>query len=326
MRDWWPAGCAWPDGPLRTRRAPRVSYSLPQDCHGWDSCDLSDCREQWGGQRTFPDAETPVPRPLPRLPRPGRPALVALAALSLLVAAAPLRAARLRGHPGRHVVGVADGRSGGLAQSRPGHRRDGRRDRPGGRGRTGPGRRTSYRRRGRRALRGLRRRALLPGPGLDRRVRGGREPAVGGSRRRGPGHGTAERTGDLDAAGMLARRQQQTPAERAAADRRELTAAARAVDKVMELRARDPGPWRCPTAPRRAGQAGHARTPGASPSSTSRPEPRSTQNKTYWCGPATAAGDRAGAGASAARTSAYWARRLGTTIGRHRDHRPWCAS
>ena len=132
-----------------------------------------------------------------------------------------------------------------------------------------------------------------------------------------------ERTGDLDAAGLLARATSRTSTARTEADRAELTAAARAVGKVWVLRHEIQGvPLPDGFAERHPEVAGAADSridarggfggsyPTRSKILTSKVA--QAQNQTYWCGPATM--QAIGWGSQQKRkTQAYWARRLGTT-------------
>ncbi|MDF1603264.1 C39 family peptidase [Nocardioides sp. YIM 152315] len=133
---------------------------------------------------------------------------------------------------------------------------------------------------------------------------------------------TRTTTGDLDAAAALARVARMAPAERAAAERAELTAAARAVAKVWLLRHELQGT----PLPR----GFRARHPEARATDTARATVRRTaadyprrskilrwrhareQNRTYWCGPATMQAIAWG-WQDRVRTQRHWARRLGTT-------------
>ncbi|WP_101523254.1 hypothetical protein [Nocardioides houyundeii] len=120
--------------------------------------------------------------------------------------------------------------------------------------------------------------------------------------------GRVERTGDLDAAGLLERRRRMTPTERAAADRRELEAAARAVDKVRLLRAEVQGrPLPDGTLGRPKKAREHARRASILTSRRSR-----EQNQVYWCGPATAQSIAWG-WRKRRQDQRVWAKRLGTT-------------
>ncbi|MFC7725832.1 hypothetical protein ACFQW6_12005 [Nocardioides sp. GCM10028917] len=129
----------------------------------------------------------------------------------------------------------------------------------------------------------------------------------------------AERTGDLDADGLLARAQSRTSTARTEAERAELTMAARSVGKVWMLRHEIQG------VPLPEGFA--ARHPELAVGIDSRggfgesyPERSKilsskvaqAQNTTYWCGPATM--QAIGWGAQEKRKNqSYWARRLGTS-------------
>ncbi|WP_210439165.1 hypothetical protein [Nocardioides xinjiangensis] len=128
-----------------------------------------------------------------------------------------------------------------------------------------------------------------------------------------------ERTGDLDAGGLLARAERRTPAARTEAERAELEMAARSVDKVWLLRHEIQGvplpdgfTERHPEAAAGLDARGGfgASYPTRSKILTS--TVARAQRRTWWCGPATmqaigwsAQGER--------RTQSYWARRLGTT-------------
>ncbi|MBS2936186.1 hypothetical protein KDN32_00335 [Nocardioides sp. J2M5] len=130
-----------------------------------------------------------------------------------------------------------------------------------------------------------------------------------------------ERTGDLDAAGLLARGARRSTSERAAADRAELTAAAQAVGKVWMLRheiqgvelpadfaARHPEVATGTDLQARGGFGGSY--PERSKILTSKVA--QAQNQTWWCGPATM--QAIGWAAQGKRKNqSYWARRLGTT-------------
>jgi hypothetical protein len=128
-----------------------------------------------------------------------------------------------------------------------------------------------------------------------------------------------ERTGDLDADGLLARAESRTSTARTAAERAELTMAARSVGKVWMLRHEIQG------VPLPEGFA--ARHPEVTPRTDARggfgqsyPERSKilsskvaqAQNNTYWCGPT--AMQAIGWGSQGRRKNqSYWARRLGTT-------------
>jgi hypothetical protein len=138
-----------------------------------------------------------------------------------------------------------------------------------------------------------------------------------------------ERTGDLDLADILRRAAALSPAERAARERAELTAAARSVAKVWMLRHDIQG------VPLPAGfakahpEAGLSARSGAT-SATSTTTQRKThadypsvgrvlsrkrvksQNRTYWCGPTTMQMIAWG-WQDRRRSQAHWAGRLGTT-------------
>ena len=129
-----------------------------------------------------------------------------------------------------------------------------------------------------------------------------------------------ERTGDLDADGMLARAQGRTSTERTEAERAELTMAAQSVGKVWLLRHEIQGvPLPDDFAARHPEVAGadvQARGgfgesyPTRSKILTSKVA--QAQNTTYWCGPATM--QAIGWSAQGKRKNqSYWARRLGTT-------------
>ena len=128
-----------------------------------------------------------------------------------------------------------------------------------------------------------------------------------------------ERTGDLDADGLLARAQSRTSTARTEAERDELTMAARSVGKVWMLRHEIQGvPLPEGFAERHpevaAGieaRGGFGRSyPERSKILTSKVA--QAQNTTYWCGPATM--QAIGWGSQGKRKNqSYWARRLGTT-------------
>ena len=130
---------------------------------------------------------------------------------------------------------------------------------------------------------------------------------------------TTERTGDLDADGLLARARSRTSTARTEAERAELTMAARSVGKVWMLRheiqgvplpegfaARHPE-----VTARNDARGGFGESyPERSKILTSKVAP--AQNMTYWCGPATM--QAIGWGSQGKRKNqSYWARRLGTT-------------
>jgi len=135
-----------------------------------------------------------------------------------------------------------------------------------------------------------------------------------------PTFGRTERTGDLDADGLLARAESRTAAARTEAERAELTMAARSVGKVWMLRHEIQGvPLPDGFAERhpevaavdveaRGGFGGSY--PTRSKILTSKVA--QAQNQTYWCGPATM--QAIGWGSQGTRKNqSYWARRLGTT-------------
>jgi hypothetical protein len=123
-----------------------------------------------------------------------------------------------------------------------------------------------------------------------------------------------ERTGDLDADGLMARAGRRTSTERADAERAELTAAARAVGKVWLVRHEIQGiplpdgfAARHPEASTRTFGKAYPRKAKILTSSVSR-----SQRRTYWCGPG--AMQAIGWGSQGTRKNqSYWARRLGTT-------------
>lgn len=127
-----------------------------------------------------------------------------------------------------------------------------------------------------------------------------------------------ERTGDLDADGVLARDTRRTTRERTDAERAELTMAAQSVGKVWMLRHEIQGielpadfaerhPEVAGTNPR----GGFGGTyPSKSKILTSKVA--QAQNETWWCGPATM--QAIGWSSQGTRKNqSYWARRLGTT-------------
>ena len=131
------------------------------------------------------------------------------------------------------------------------------------------------------------------------------------SQRPGP---RREKTGDLDAAALLARATGRSEAARIRAERAELTAAAESVGKVWMLRHEIQG-TPLPAGFAQAHPEINPRTLG-----DNHPERFSiikgsrsrSQNRTYWCGPATL--QAIGWGSSKERTDqAVWARRLRTT-------------
>lgn len=134
-----------------------------------------------------------------------------------------------------------------------------------------------------------------------------------------------EQTGDLDATAALRRTLRMDRAQRAAAERAELTAAARSVAKVWLLRHEIQGTplpddflARHPEA--RAPATASARTAARTKTASDYPR-RSTvlhgrdareQRRTYWCGPTTMQAIASGWHGEA-RRQRYWAHRLGTT-------------
>lgn len=119
-----------------------------------------------------------------------------------------------------------------------------------------------------------------------------------------------ETTGDLDPLAALARTAGLTASEREAADRAELTEAARAVPKVWELR-RDLEGVKVPehlrdSLPQRRVSRTYPRR-----STVMRARHASAQVRTYWCGPATI--QMIGNSAGKRRNQAFWSRRLRTT-------------
>jgi len=128
-----------------------------------------------------------------------------------------------------------------------------------------------------------------------------------------------ERTGGLDADGLLARTERRTPTARAEAERGELTRAARSVGKVWMLRHEIQGvPLPEDFAERHPevradvqGRGGFGESyPKRSKILTSKVA--QAQNTTYWCGPA--AMQAIGWSSQGKRKNqSYWARRLGTT-------------
>ena len=126
-----------------------------------------------------------------------------------------------------------------------------------------------------------------------------------------------ERTGDLDATGLLQRSARMSPTRRAAAERAELTMAARSVGKVWLLRHEIQGvPLPAGFAERHpelrvSGRTTVAEYPQDKYAILDEKQVRS-QNQTYWCGPATM--QAIGWGSQQKRKNqAYWARRLNTT-------------
>jgi hypothetical protein len=130
---------------------------------------------------------------------------------------------------------------------------------------------------------------------------------------------TNERTGDLDADALLARARARTSTARTAAERAELTMAARSVGKVWMLRHEIQGvPLPDDFAERHPEvTAGIEARGGFGESYPKRSKILSSkvaqaQNTTYWCGPATM--QAIGWGSQDRRKNqSYWARRLGTT-------------
>jgi hypothetical protein len=140
---------------------------------------------------------------------------------------------------------------------------------------------------------------------------------------------TATDTGDLDALGTLRRNAALSPADRAAAERAELTAAARSVAKVWLLRheiegvalpagflARHPEARATTTASGSTARTAADRTKrlGDYPSSASVMNTRrvAEQERTYYCGPTTMQMITWG-WTGTQRSQSYWAGRLGTT-------------
>jgi hypothetical protein len=139
-----------------------------------------------------------------------------------------------------------------------------------------------------------------------------------------------ETTGDLDLAGTLRRAAALSPAQRAASERAELTAAARSVAKVWMLRHEIQG-VRLPAGFRQAHPEAGLSARSSSTTTTSTTEPKTAddyprvgkvlrwrhtaqQTTTYWCGPTTMQmiawgwqGER--------KSQRHWANRLGTTTG-----------
>jgi hypothetical protein len=145
---------------------------------------------------------------------------------------------------------------------------------------------------------------------------------------------TTESTGDLDELGSLRRAAALSPAERAEADRAELTLAARSVAKVWLLRhqiegvalpkgflARHPEAQAAPTDARTTARAG---AEGRTAEKRFRDYPAravvmnptrvAEQERTYWCGPTTMQMITWG-WRGVRRSQSYWADRLGTTTG-----------
>ncbi len=130
-----------------------------------------------------------------------------------------------------------------------------------------------------------------------------------------------ERTGDLDADGVLARDTRRSARERTAAERAELTSAARSVGKVWMLRHEIQGVELPADFAERHPEVGADATTtarrgfgGKYPETFAILDESQTlsQNQTWWCGPATM--QAIGWGSSQKRKNqSYWARRLGTT-------------
>ena len=128
-----------------------------------------------------------------------------------------------------------------------------------------------------------------------------------------------ERTGDLDADGVLARDTSRSAQERTDAERAELTMAAQSVGKVWLLRHEIQGvelpadfaenhPEVATGIDARGGVGGSYPTKAKILTS----KVAQAQNQTYWCGPATL--QAIGWGSQGKRKNqSYWARRLGTT-------------
>jgi hypothetical protein len=145
---------------------------------------------------------------------------------------------------------------------------------------------------------------------------------------------TTESTGDLDVLGSLQRSAALSPADRAAAERAELTEAARSVAKVWLLRhqiegvalpagflARHPEAQASPASARAtAGVAAEPRTAEKrfrdypERATVLNPSRVSEQERTYWCGPTTMQMIAWG-WSFEPKSQAYWAGRLGTTTG-----------
>jgi hypothetical protein len=133
-----------------------------------------------------------------------------------------------------------------------------------------------------------------------------------------PTDGRAERTGDLDADGLVARARSRTSTARTETERAELTMAARSVGKVWMLRHELQGvPLPDGFAERHPEAAGVDARGGFGESYPRRAKVLTSkvahaQNTTYWCGPATM--QAIGWGSQGKRKNqSYWARRLGTT-------------
>ncbi|MBB3045177.1 hypothetical protein [Nocardioides soli] len=150
-----------------------------------------------------------------------------------------------------------------------------------------------------------------------------RDRVAAAARRSGRAPATTT-TGDLDAAATLDRMVRMSPAERAAAERAELTAAARSVAKVWLLRHEIQGTPlpRGFLADHPEARAARDTTRLAAQRKTTADYPRRStvikpgrareQNRTYWCGPATMQAIAWGWDGEV-RTQRHWARRLGTT-------------
>jgi hypothetical protein len=133
------------------------------------------------------------------------------------------------------------------------------------------------------------------------------------------GGGTNERTGDLDASGVLARNSARSATARTDAERAELTMAARSVGKVWLLRHEIQGvelpagfaerhPEVSTGVDARGGFGGSYPTKAKILTS----KVAQAQNQTYWCGPATM--QAIGWSSQGKRKNqSYWARRLGTS-------------
>ena len=130
---------------------------------------------------------------------------------------------------------------------------------------------------------------------------------------------TTERTGDLDADGLLARAQGRTSTARTEAERAELTMAARSVGKVWMLRHEIQGvplpdgfAQRHPEVTTGVDARGGFGESYPERSKILSSKVAQAQNTTYWCGPATM--QAIGWGSQGKRKNqSYWARRLGTT-------------
>ena len=135
------------------------------------------------------------------------------------------------------------------------------------------------------------------------------------STRSAPGR---ERTGDLDASGLLARETSRSARERAAAERAELTTAAQSVGKVWMLRHEIQGvPLPAGFAARHPEVAGIQARGGFGGSYPTKSKILTSkvaqaQRTTWWCGPA-AMQAIGWSSEGTRRTQGYWARQLGTT-------------